>query len=163
MASPTDFAPGRGAVCSVISSVSTSTLWPPNHDLVNVGLKAASSCSAPFSVAVYSDEDDTANTGDGKFSPDAKRPTPTTLRLRAERNGSGDGRVYLIVVKSTDSAGTIAPSCNTVVVPHSQSQNDKNAVDAHAAAAQLFCLQHAGAAPPGFFVVGNGPVIGPKQ
>src|SRR5437764_11764224 len=47
------------------------------------------------SVKVYSDEDDlTPETGDN--SPDAVG----SLRLRSERSATGDGRVYLIVVKS---------------------------------------------------------------
>lgn len=86
-----------------------------------------------------------------------------SLRLRSERNGNGGGRVYLIVVKSTDATGTVAPSCNTVVVPHSQSKKDKDTVDAQAAAAKTFCTANAGAAPSGYFVVGDGPLIGPKQ
>jgi len=162
-ASATDFAPGRGAVCSVISSVSTAVLWPPNHDLVNVGLTATSTCPAATNVATYSNEDDAADTGDGNFSPDAKNIAPDSLRLRSERNGNGGGRVYLIVVKSTDATGTVASSCNTVVVPHSQSKKDKDAVDAKAAAAKAYCQQHSGASPSGYFVVGDGPIIGSKQ
>jgi len=162
-ASPSDFAPGRGAVCSVISSVASSSLWPPNHKLVSAGLAATSSCPAPLAIAVYSNEGDTDDTGDGNFSPDAKGSTPADLTLRAERDASGAGRVYLIVVTSTDIAGTVAPSCNTVTVPLSQSAADVSNVQSKAAAAGTFCQQNAGAAPAGFVQVGNGPVIGSKQ
>ena len=37
------------------------------------------------------------------------------------------------------------------------------AVAAQAAAAKTFCTNNNGAAPAGFFLVGDGPVIGPKQ
>jgi hypothetical protein len=162
-AAATDFAPGRGAVCSVMSSVSLSSLWPANHDLVNVGLTVTASCPNATTVSVYSDEDELANTGDGVFSPDAANIASGTLRLRAERSGKGDGRVYLIVARATDISGTAVASCSTVVVPQSQSRKDKDAVNAQAAAASQFCTQNGGAAPAGFFPVGVGPVVGPKQ
>jgi hypothetical protein len=42
------------------------------------------------------------------------------------------------------------------------SQADINSVNAQAASAVLYCNQN-GAPPPGYFVVGDGPIIGPKQ
>jgi hypothetical protein len=163
IASPRDFAPGRGPACSVISSVSTSSLWPPNHNLVKVGLGGSSGCPGATSVSVFSDEDDQADTGDGNFSPDARDIAPVSLRLRSERSGNGNGRVYLVVAKATDASGNVAASCNTVVVPKSQSKKDQDAVNAQAAAAKAYCFAHNGAPPPGYFVVGDGPVVGPKQ
>jgi hypothetical protein len=162
-ASATDFAPGRGAVCSVMSSASASSLWPPNHDLVNVGLSVTSSCPSAVTVSVYSDEDELADDGDGAFSPDAADIAVGTLRLRSERSGTGEGRVYLIVAGATDIAGTAAASCSTVVVPHSKSSKDVAAVAARASAASQFCSMHQGTAPEGFSPVGNGPVVPPKQ
>jgi hypothetical protein len=116
-----------------------------------------------MSVSVYSDEDDSVETSDGNFSPDAKNIAPGGLQLRSERNGNRDGRVYLIVVESTDSAGTAAASCNTVVVPQDESKANRDSVNAQAAAAKTFCRANAGAAPAGYFVIGDGPVTGPKQ
>ena len=168
IASTRDFAPGReDAACqpTVTSAVSTSSLWPPNHNLVNVGFSAAvtDTCAATSEILVFSDEEDQAETGDGNFSPDAKDVALGTLRLRAERNAKGNGRIYLVVVKVTDSAKNVAVSCNTVVVPKDQSKAAKSSVEAQAAAASTFCLANAGAPPPGYFAVGDGPVVGPKQ
>jgi hypothetical protein len=152
--------------CSVNQSV-LPTLWPPNHDLVNVGLSvsAADACDAnlTITVMVFGDEDDEEPTGDGTHSPDAKDIAPGTLRVRSERKGDADGRVYLIVVKATDDAGKVRVACCTVVVPKSQSQADVNAVNAQAAAARSHCLANNGAPPPGYFVIGDGPIIGPRQ
>ena len=67
------------------------------------------------------------------------------------------------MVKATDDAGNVGVACCTVVVPLSQSQADKDAVNMQAASAQSFCLANQGAPPPGYFVIGDGPVIGPKQ
>ena len=95
-----------------------------------------------------------------QFSPDARDIAPGTLRLRSERSGSGDGRVYLVVVVATDSSNNVSRNCLTVVVPHSLSKADKDAVAQQAQAALAPCAT-TGAAPAGFYVVGDGPV-GPK-
>jgi hypothetical protein len=152
---------------SVTCSVTNSSLWPPNHNLVNVGLAVAAtdSCSGspPISVQVFSDEGDTAPTGEGNFSPDAKDIAAGTLRLRQERKGDADGRVYLVVTTATDTSGNQAHCCSTVVVPHDQSAASIASVNAQAAAASAFCNANNGAPPAGFVQVGIGPVIGPKQ
>jgi hypothetical protein len=130
-----------------------------------VGLSASASDNCPgtvISVAVFGDEDDETPTGDGTFSPDAKNIAPGTLRLRAERIGDGDGRVYLIIVTATDAAGNVSRCCRTVTVAHDQSKSSAASVAAQAAVAQAYCEQH-GTAPPGYFVIGDGPIVGPKQ
>jgi len=44
---------------------------------------------------------------------------PTTVMLRAEREGMGDGRVYSITVECRDSTGGNSTQATTeVVVPH---------------------------------------------
>ncbi len=156
---------GACPACQLTTPVATSTLWPPNHNLINVGLSASSTgiCPANRQVTVFSDEDDVDPLTDGDMSPDAKNIALGTLRLRAEREDSGDGRVYLVVVRTSDGTGNGAFSCSTVTVPPNQSAAGKANVAAQAAAAKTFCTTHAGAAPPGFFPVGDGPVIGPKQ
>jgi hypothetical protein len=162
-----DDTPANGAcpACVLTPTTTTSQLWPPNHNLINVGLASPSTgiCPANRQVTVYSDEDDVTPGTSGEHSPDAKNIALGTLRLRSERKDSGDGRVYLIVVKTSDGTGNGAFACKTVTVPTGQSSAEKNAVAAQAAAAQTFCTNNAGAAPAGFFVVGDGPVIGPKQ
>ncbi len=49
-----------------------------------------------------------------------------------------------------------------MVVPLSNKAADRNAVNAQAAAAKAFFLANQ-APPPGYFVIGDGPVIGPRQ
>jgi hypothetical protein len=135
---------------------------------VNVGLSGTATDNCGFTsalqVSVYSDEDDVESTvGNSDFSPDAKNIAIGTLRLRSERSKNGDGRVYLIVVKSADSAGNTGFAATTVVVPKSPSPSDVSSVNAQAAAALSYALANNGNPPPGYFVVGDGPVIGPKQ
>ena len=148
-------------------SVTTPVLNQTNHGLVNVGLMAdaVDQCEGelPVAVNVFADEDDEESTGDGNFSPDAADIDVGSLRLRAERKGNGDGRVYLIVTEATDSSGNRGFSCCTVAVPHSAAKSAQISASAQAAAARAFCLDNDGAPPAGYFVVGDGPVIGPKQ
>jgi hypothetical protein len=151
---------------AITCSITTTELMQNNHELVNVGLSASASDNCPgvtLDVKVYGDEDDETPTDSAGtvFSPDAKNIGLGTLRLRAERKDSGDGRVYLIVVTATDTSGNVTRCCKTVTVPKSQSAKDRASVAAQAAAAAAFCST--GAPPPGYFVIGDGPVIGPKQ
>ena len=150
----------------VLCAVGTPRLWPPNHNMVNVGLTASATDNCPgalpITVRVFGDEDDETATGDGNFSPDAKDIAPIALRLRSERKGDADGRVYLPIEKATDTSGNTGHACCTVVVPHGNSAAANQSVSLQAAAAQSSCAVN-GAAPPGYFVVGDGPLIGPKQ
>jgi hypothetical protein len=152
---------------TVSVSLSQTLLWPPNHNLVNVGFSATVSdvCdpNPSVKVLVFGNEDDQDPTGDGVFSPDAKDIAFNSLRLREERKGNGTGRVYLLVVQATDASGNLGIDCGTVVVPHDQAAAAIASVNAQAAAAKAFCLANNGTAPAGYVVVGDGPVIGPKQ
>jgi hypothetical protein len=147
-------------------SVATSVINQTNHDLVNVGLSSTANdqCEGalPVTVNVFGNEDD-EQSGDGHFSPDAKDIAPTTLRLRAERSGNGNGRVYLIIPEATDSSGNRGFSCCTVTVPLSAATAAQTSAAQQAAAAQAFCLANDGTAPASYFAIGDGPVLGPKQ
>jgi hypothetical protein len=157
---------------SISCNVTESTLWPPNHQLVNVGLTATvtDDCDSNVvigggpngtGVTVYSDEKD-LDVGSGNFSPDAKDIALGTLRLRSERGGPINGRVYLIVVQATDASGKTGFCSQTVTVTHDQSKASQASVAAQAAAAKsFFDTNHT--PPPGFVQVGIGPIVGPKQ
>lgn len=157
---------------TVSCNVTQTQLWPPNHQLETVGLTATvtDDCDTEVvigggpggnGVAVYSDEQD-LDVGSGNFSPDAKSVGVGTLRLRSERAGPIDGRVYLIVVQATDEAGNTGFCAKTVTVPHSQSKAAKQSVEAQATAARNYFLANQ-SPPPGYVQVGIGPVVGPKQ
>jgi hypothetical protein len=143
--------------------VTRTSLWPPDHDLVDVGLVATAqdSCigETPVAVDVFSNEDDDENTGDGHHSPDATNAPP---RLRAERRGTGDGRVYLIRASAIDTAGNRAFACCTVVVPLKPTAEGFSTVAGRAKTAKAICDAD-GTSPAGFVRVGDGPVLGPKQ
>jgi DNA/RNA endonuclease G (NUC1) len=149
------------------SSAAVSLIWPANSNLVNVGLTASATDeegeTVTIQVAVFGDEDDeTPTTGTTIHSPDAKDIAPNTLRLRGERVEANDGRVYLIQVTATDTSGGVSRNYHTVVVPTANNPARRAQVNAQAAAA-LSYAQANNAPPPGYSVIGDGPIIGPKQ
>ena len=148
---------------AIASALGVSALWPPDQNLVNAGLSVSASDNGggpvALSYAVFSDE---VENGPGGMSPDAKNIAPATLRLRAERDGGGDGRVYLVVVTATDSSSNTSHSCLTAVVPKNQSAAGLASAGAQALAAGAAC-QATGGAPAGWFAMGGGPVVGSKQ
>ena len=150
------------------SSVAMSLISATNSNLFNVGLSASATDvdgdTVTFQVTVFGDEDDQTATLPGVIhSPDAKDIAPNTLRLRGERVEANNGRVYLIVVTATDGHGGSDSDYLTVVVPKNNKPANINAVIAEAAAAAAFAESHGGTPPAGYFVIGDGPIIGPKQ
>jgi len=153
---------------ALTSAVATTLLSQTNSNLVNVGLTASATDNSgglvAIGVQVFGDEDDEAPTVPGVVhSPDAKDIAPNTLRLRAERVEANDGRVYIVVVTATDPAGNVSRNYHTVVVPKNNKQASINSVNAQAAQAVVAFRAANGAIPPGYFVVGDGAVVGPKQ
>jgi hypothetical protein len=109
-------------------TVSPDTLWPPNHKMVNITATVTVSdiCdTVPIVVltSVTSNEPDNAiGIGDGNTINDIQGAVTGTedyeFQLRAERAGTGDGRVYTITYTATDASGNSASADATVVVPH---------------------------------------------
>ena len=150
------------------SSVEMDLISSTNSNLFNVGLTASATDqegeAVTIQVAVFGDEDDETATLPGVVhSPDAKDIAPNTLRLRGERVEANDGRVYLIVVTATDASGGIDRNYHTVVVPKNNKPGNVSAVMAEAAAAASFAEANGGTPPLGYFVIGDGAIIGPKQ
>jgi hypothetical protein len=139
----------------VTCTLETALLWPPDHELRDVGLGLSVKHDAPttLSLAVYSDEGD-LEPGSGNHAPDALDVAAGTLRLRAERSGHGDGRVYLIVATAADEFGNVGVGCCTVVVPKSESAASEAEVLLQAALAEGSC-RRAGVLPRGFVPVGE--------
>jgi len=107
-------------------------LWPPNHkyttfNVNNLVASVVDNCDVTLGVSsvkvasVSSDEPDNSG-GDGNtindivIAGDCK-----SVQLRAERIGSGNGRVYTITLTVTDSSGNVGTATIKVNVPHAQS------------------------------------------
>ncbi len=168
------------AAPAVSCAVATEILWPPNHELATVGLSTdvADGCDDPgaagsLEVQVWSDETEVPEPGDGtgRHAPDAK-DVDLRLRLRRERRGTEDGRVYLILARAEDGSGNAGLGTCTVVVPHDQSAAGLAAVAAEAAAAEAAVASAPGTtiadkvaplAAQGWTRHGISEEIGPKQ
>jgi parallel beta-helix repeat protein/predicted outer membrane repeat protein len=98
-----------------------TTLWPPNGKMVKVATATAGdalSGLAYFNV-----------TGSSNEASDPKNPDivitgsglgPRTIQLRADRLGTGSGRIYTLTATATDFAGNTITSKAIVIVPHDQ-------------------------------------------
>ena len=70
-------------------------------------------------VSVISNEPD-SGLGDGDTAGDIEITGDLTLRLRAERSGSGTGRTYTLVVECADAETNKTQQSVTVTVPKNQ-------------------------------------------
>jgi hypothetical protein len=122
-------------------------------------------------VEVWSDETEIPDTGDGtgRHAPDAKDIADGTLRLRNERRGSEDGRVYLIAARAEDSSGNVGFGFCTVVVPRDQSGEGFAEVTAQGSVALSTAASTPGSTigekvvPLGFVRHGVSEDLGPHQ
>lgn len=108
-------------------------LWPPNHEMYTFDLSdcvqsVEDACEGSPSVdtvgtilSIYSDEpEDAKGGGDGDTTDDIVILSESRFQVRAEREGSGNGRVYGVHFEAFDA------SCNSTVdtcysgVPHDQ-------------------------------------------
>lgn len=109
----------RAPVCTVREEV--TTVWPPNNrmrgfdlaDLVDV----TDPDGDPVSLAVTSimQDEPTGGDADGAGIGEAR------FSVRAEREGSGDGRVYAVGFTATDPKGAACSAAVRIDVPHDQS------------------------------------------
>jgi uncharacterized repeat protein (TIGR01451 family) len=99
-------------------------LWPPNHKLQLRTLTGAFDVdgdAVTTTVLGVTQDEALDGLGDGDTSPDALAgPAGDQVRLRAERSGTGDGRVYRVSFTVTDGLGGECSGVVTVGVPHDQ-------------------------------------------
>jgi len=111
-----------------LAPVSDQTiLWPPNHKMVDIVIEANSSDNSGlpvFLTAAITSNEPNDGLGDGDTAPDWTEPGidqetgVITFQLRAERSGSGDGRVYTIVITARDDSGNQSTVNLQIIVPH---------------------------------------------
>jgi hypothetical protein len=110
-------------LCSppVISNASAtpSALWPPNHKMADITVNYAVAGSCPTSCTLNVVSNEALNgLGDGNTTVDWIVLDPNHVRLRSERSGNGDGRLYTVTIACTNSASQFASSSVTVTVAH---------------------------------------------
>ena len=109
---------------------STATLWPPNHKLVSVSIEGVTDPDneqVTITITGVTQDEPIDGLGDGDTSPDAVIQGDTVL-LRAERSGTGDGRVYEVHFTADDGQGGTCDGSVKVSVPHDKKKSE-NATD----------------------------------
>jgi hypothetical protein len=108
----------------VVSNMSATpnSLWPPNHKLkdITVDYTSTDNCAVVSCELTVTSDEAVNGWGDGNTSPDWVIVDDHHVKLRAERSGKGDGRVYTITATCVDAAGNTGSNSTTVAVAHDQ-------------------------------------------
>ncbi len=106
---------------SATVSVTPDTLWAPNHkyETITATVNASSDTSTITLISVSSNEPDNG-LGDGDKADDIVIIDDFTFDLRAERAGTGTGRIYTITYQITNVCGNSTLVTATVTVPHGE-------------------------------------------
>jgi HYR domain len=107
-----------------------SMLWPPNHEMIPVGVTwdAIDLCGGAVTVVLTgvtsSEPDDAAGLGDGATTGDigsvALGTPAASIPIRSERAGTGSGRTYELHYLATDAGGNTAPAVAVITVPRDE-------------------------------------------
>ena len=89
---------------------------------VTVTVSASDNCTAAPGCRIISvsSNEPIDGLGDGDTVPDWEITGNLAVRLRAERAGTGSGRVYTITVECIDAVGNHATMPTPVTVPHNR-------------------------------------------
>jgi hypothetical protein len=109
--------------------LSPSSIWPPNHQLVNVtaNVRVDDACGAEFVVitltAAACDKPENGR-GDGNTAPDIEDAEigagDIQFAVRAERSGNGSGRTCQVTYQATDAADNSAQASAQLTIAHDQ-------------------------------------------
>jgi hypothetical protein len=112
----------------VTVDASPNYLWPPNHKMYGVhsDILIVEACDPSprleLHSVVSSEPDDAPGGSDGNTTSDIHGATVGTpdldILLRAERQGDGAGRTYMIQYQVTDVSGNAGVGTDSVTVPH---------------------------------------------
>jgi hypothetical protein len=113
-------------VCE-LAHASPASLWPPNHALVSIaigGVTDPDDHQVKLTVTGVTQDEPVNGLGDGDTSPDAVLQEGGKVLLRAERTGTGNGRVYHVAFMADDGSGGQCTGVVTVCAPHDQGKGN---------------------------------------
>lgn len=112
-------------------TLAPDTLWPPDHKMVEIIPHITVSDNQDPSPLVSlesvtsSEPDDAPGAGDGHTTGDIDITQDGKIFLRAERDGKGSGRFYVITYSATDASGNKSYASAIVTVPHDVAKEKK--------------------------------------
>lgn len=115
-------------------TTANKTLWSPDHTYTTFNVSdlvtsVSDNCdtdigiSSVVIISVSSDEPDDANADGFTINDIVIANDCKSVQLRAERKGDGNGRVYIVTLRVTDSDGNVSTATAKVTVPHAQNGN----------------------------------------
>jgi VCBS repeat-containing protein len=112
-------------VCQA-ATASPGEIWPPNnkrqYNVTVKGVTDPDGDALTILIARILQDEPVDTTGDGNFTPDGGGLGTSAAWVRAERMGSGNGRIYEIWFTATDSKGDSCTGRVYTTVPKSQGQ-----------------------------------------
>jgi hypothetical protein len=102
-------------------TASPSSLWPPNHKMVDVTVAygLSDNCAGVVASSLSISCNEPVNGGgDGNTSVDWQVIDAHHVQLRAERSGTGIDRIYTIAITALDAAGNVSSTSVSVIVSH---------------------------------------------
>jgi hypothetical protein len=94
----------------------TCSIWPPNKRLTRIAAVGATddvSGTAPGSLSIKVNSNE-------PLAPSDISIADNIVRVSADRLGSGNGRIYTVIVQAADMAGNTTTATGTCSVPHDQ-------------------------------------------
>lgn len=105
-------------------SVTPTTLYPPDRQMVEIKVTATVSDNIDPSPSIglisIDNNEGEGIKGDRNTSTDIEVKPNKRLFLRAERSGTGTGRIYTLTYRARDAAGNISQATAEVKVPHNK-------------------------------------------
>ena len=118
----------------VVTVCGMTELWPPNHkyhtfSLSDIVQSVIDDSDGDIDIddncvilSIYSDEpEDVKGNGDGSTLDDIVILGPSSFKVRSERQGKGNGRVYGVAFEMSDSSGNTTQATAYLGVPHDKS------------------------------------------
>lgn len=119
-------APNTPPDCSA-AAATPEALWPPDRKMADVSIVGVTDPDGdPVALTITSifQDEPLANSRAAGTCGDAAGVGSEMASVRAESNGTGDGRVYSIGFTAMDAGGEACSGTATVCVPHDQGGND---------------------------------------
>ena len=91
---------------------------PPNHRMVEIASVSADDSLSGLAAVDIRASSSEAGTGSGDEAAEDIVISGGRVRVRAERDGNGAGRTYVVTATATDVAGNSATRTGTCTVPH---------------------------------------------